>query len=318
MLVPLAKQLKFGVVQRVDTSGGRDASFAMLSENSFVLPRFSRSRKADEHIHRNSFGILDVYRFGTSTSASTKPICVASFALPPVIGEDAEVSVRIRCARTTVTSTSRNYSDTVPKVFEVAQSNRLLYLDMISVAEATGYTSEAICVPSSLFLSILPAPQQRDIHHSSPVIVPWADWAERALRVDKNALELSGDHFMYGQRMAGFKGEARFNWSKHIFVFDFDQSRLKSRGMLDVPAAGIVRNLDGGVITSDNQNQPEGCTPLGGDARVVRRYTELVIPLKERVDSSDKVIIDDERGKSIYPIGDSLMSYDLLQWACDT
>ncbi|KAF8606377.1 hypothetical protein BDV93DRAFT_520688 [Ceratobasidium sp. AG-I] len=278
-------------ILRVDTIGGRYASFTMLSENSFVLPRFSPSRKAENRMRRSCFGLLDMYQFDAHSGAPTKPVCVASFALPPVKDRSIEASVRIRCVPTTVSPTPRTCSNALPKVFEVAHDNRLLYLELISEVQGNAST-ETLCVSSSLLLSALSAPQQRELRQPSAIVL-WDDWAEKTIWFNTDGLDCRGEHFSFGQRMAGFKTDATYVWPK-VFILDFDLNRLKSRGIFDVSAAGDIHSMSEGTPVSEGYRRARGRRYPSGDTRIAARYVEMAIALKERVDSLDKIMIDDE------------------------
>lgn len=293
---------EFNRVQRADTVGGFDASFTLLSEDMFVVSRFSESYEAGRAISGDTYGFLDVYQFNPREAAPPVTSRVASFALPLLDHHNLRTSVRIRCAPTSVVPTSRRNTASLPKMFELSPNNRLLCLEInLTPFHGVRPTKSAgtLYVPSSLLIDSIAKRQHMKFRRPDSIAVPWADWAERTSWVDTSNIGGSGC-FVFGQRMAGLVQTPTGLGRRKVFMFDFDQRRLKSRGMLKEPAEGLVRIPGGITMKSARFEQIGEQVFCAGITRSSRKYVEATIILNEPSSSSDSVMIDDEHGKCIF------------------
>lgn len=274
--------------------GDSSASFALLSEDSFVIPNFSHDPEARKHLPDSSYGSLDVYQLSADdTNASSKPICVASFAMPLLQYGRTETIVRIRSTPIRVAAKPK------AKVFDLAPGNRLLFLDVrvrsASLTSQNDLSNGTLCVPSSLLLNVLPNGQQSRSDVSHHIVVPWADWAEKTCWVNTDGFRDGNEGgssirkglWVSGQRMAGFKENQR----EQIFVLDFDQHRSKPVNMPDILAEGEVHSLGERSSTSLDV---VGETFCSGDTRAKGRYVEMSIPLGKHLTPPYLVAVDDE------------------------
>ncbi|KAF8607146.1 hypothetical protein BDV93DRAFT_542163 [Ceratobasidium sp. AG-I] len=299
---------------RAHTVGGNDASFTLLSDDLFVLSRFSESYEAARHIPNDTYGFLDVYRFNSHKTTSPLAPRIASFALPLLDHQNVQTSIRIRCAPTGVTPISESNIASLSKVFDLSPSNRLLcleiYLTPIFGVRPTK-SAGTLYVPSSLIMSSIAKRQHMTSRQPTSIIVPWADWAEKTSWVDTSTIRSNNECFIFGQRMAGFEAVSG-GLRRKIVMLDFDQRRLRSRGMLRAPVGGLVRSPGGTAEKSDRYEQVGEQVFCAGITRASRKYVEATLLLKEPVGLSDQVMVGDEHvvvKKNLRGGGQSLVVY---------
>lgn len=293
--VLFGKLIESNHLQRMSTVGGWHASFALLAENYFVLPRFSRPLYEENIASDDEFGFLDVYRFDAHGNSSTIPTCAASFALPLLELKDLLPFARIRCAPAGATSTSQSS----PKVFCSSPKNRMLHLSIYTapLASPRAHTfAGTLHVPVTILFDTLPKLQQLESQQSECNAIPWANWAEKT-SFTTSSFRASSTSDLFGQRRAGFKrirGHQVLQYKK-VSILDFDQQRLKYRDTFGA-LGSEARNSGAGIGSSDVSRMlwEAFCTGAGC---AKGEHIEQSIMLDEAVDESSPVVIDDEHGE---------------------
>lgn len=166
----LDKLVRSNDTQCVPTIGSRRASLTLLSENAFVLPRFSKSFEKETSFPDDTFGYLDLYQFDTHADSSKRPTCIASFALPLLKRQDIQSFIYISCVPTGVTLDPQSS----PKVFDLSPRGRLVRLSIwISPVApwAPSVCAGELYVPSSTLLDILPKSPQQESQRSEHILV---------------------------------------------------------------------------------------------------------------------------------------------------
>lgn len=284
-------------LSRVHTVDGYSASFTLLSEDSFVVPRFSHSYEGGENLPGDTYGSLDLYQFEPHTTASAEATRMASFALPPLEDKDVKSSFRIRCAPTRVMPSYSN-ATSQPKVFDLSPNSRLLCLDIavstITLGMVLAESAGTLYVPCSLLLDSVAKRQGLEFPPADSLVVPWADWAEKTSWVETRDLISNNECFVFGQRMAGCLDDPVDFQIRDVLIFDFDQRRLKSRHMLDVPPGGEVHSPDDRTMEAGSRHQVGVEVFCKGVARPGRKYVKSTLRLDEAANGSNAVMIDDE------------------------
>lgn len=204
--------------------------FKLLSEDAFVLARYSQSCEQKRRVPGDSYGFLDVYQFNPQSNDSEQPTRVASFTLPPLGHQYIETTLFFRCDHAGVKSVPTS----LPKVFDLACDNWLLCLDIhvdVRSSPFSQYSAGTLCIPSSLLLGSLPKHQTEETYQRGCITVPWAEWAENTSWLDSYNTSDTGRLFLSGQRIV----VQLPGW-----VLDFDPRRLQSRHTLSMPAGGVV------------------------------------------------------------------------------
>ncbi|KAG9118325.1 hypothetical protein FRC07_007218 [Ceratobasidium sp. 392] len=280
-------------LSRVRTVGGWNASFTLLSENAFVLPRFSKSYDAETHIPDDTFGSLDVYRFDNSSAESK---CVASFILPPLGRKHGESTVQIRCSPTTVIPNSQAHLSSPPKVYDLAPRDRLLCIDVHRTPiQGAGFAESAgtLFVPSSTLLGAsldyYQTPSDRET-----LVIPWSAWATKVSWADTRNFRTGNECYMFGQRTIAFQNTSIDQLSR-IIILDFDPRRLKARGIPGTEARGQVCAPGDGSMAHIKEftGRAAFCSE---EAPASGRYVKTVFTTGEEqdVDFWDTVMVDDE------------------------
>ncbi|KAG9093347.1 hypothetical protein FS749_014547 [Ceratobasidium sp. UAMH 11750] len=281
-------------LSRVRTMGGWNASFTLLSEDSFVLPRFSKSYDVEAHVPDDTFGSLDVYRFGT---ANVEPKCVASFKLPPLGREHGESTVQIRCSPTTVIPTSQAYLNSPPKIYDLAPLDRLLCIDVHRTPiQGAGFAESAgtLFIPSSVLLGALVDYDHAPLDQDDCLVIPWPTWASKVSWADTRHFRTGNECYMFGQRTIAFQNTP-FDQSSRIIILDFDPRRLGARRIGDISAQGEVCAPGDGSMAhlKDFTGKAAFCSE---EAPASRKYVKMVFTTEEEqdVDFWDTVMVDDE------------------------
>ncbi|KAG9080371.1 hypothetical protein FRC06_006672 [Ceratobasidium sp. 370] len=270
--------------------GSHNASFTLLSENSFVLPQFSKSYDAEVHVPDDTFGSLDVYRFG---STYTRPKRVASLRLPPLGSERVEGTFRIRCLPTSVIPSSQAYLKSLPKIYDLAPLDRLLCVDVHKTPiKRVGFGQYAgtLFVPASVLLHASPnyhhAPSDQEGHQ----VVPWPTWAPKVAWVNLPYDLGVSEYEMFGQRTAKLLS-ATFSPFSRILILDFDPRRLKARRIGDIATHGEICTPGDG--SRDFTGKAIFCSK---EASASKKYVSVTFTAKDGHDLgySDAVIVDDE------------------------
>ncbi|KAG9080637.1 hypothetical protein FRC06_006320 [Ceratobasidium sp. 370] len=298
-------------LSRAQTVGGWNASFTLLSENSFVLPRFSKSYDAEAHVPDDTFGSLDIYRFGT---AYAEPKCVASFRLPPLGREHGESTVQIRCSPTSVIPSSQAYLNSSPKIYDLAPLDRLLCIDVHRTPiQGAGFAESAgtLFVPSSVLLGALVDYDHAPSDQEDRLIMPWPTWAPKVAWADTRHFRTGNECYMFGQRTIAFQNTP-FDQLSRIIILDFDPRRFKARRIGDVAPQGEICAPGEGYMArlKDSSGKAAFCSE---EAPASKKYVRMVFTTEEEqdVDFWDTVMVDDEHMKKIRQEGKfSLLVYN--------
>ncbi|QRV93754.1 F-box-like protein [Ceratobasidium sp. AG-Ba] len=284
---------------RARTVGGWNASFTLLSECAFVLPRFSRSFDTEEHVPNDTFGSLNVFRFDPYATASTEPQHIASFDLPPLVRKNGESTVQIRCSPTVVPPGSRAYLNSSPKIYDLEPLDRLLCIDIHRMPnQGAGFAESAgtLFVPSSVLLGSLSG-RGRTLDQNDCLTVPWATWAPKVSWADTRSFRTGNECYMSGQRSVAFQS-APIDQSSSIIILDFDSRRLKARKMPNADPQGVVCAPGDGSL--DRVKEFTGKAAFCSEkAPASKKYVKMVLDtnLELDVDFWDTVMVDDEHSE---------------------
>lgn len=280
--------------------GGYIASFTLLSEDLFIVSRFSQSYEAQRHIAEETCGFLDMYRFNPQAVALAATSRVASFSLPFFDDQGVKTFFRIRRAPAGVTQTSRSNFTSLPKVFDLSPNNRLLCVS-IYVASIPGtmvpQSAGTLCVPSSLLLNSIAKFQQINLDQPQPIIVPWADWAEETSWVGTGGLGGTEAYSTFGQRMAKFVRAPTNFRGQDVLISDFDQHRLRSRHLFNVLAEGEAYVPGSRVVGSNPRKWAGKELFYRATSLASRKYVELTLSPGGVSSIFDIVMIDDEHSE---------------------
>lgn len=241
-----------------------------------------------------------MYRFRSHEDAAAATSHVASFVLPPLDHQNVYSSFCIQCAPTGVTPASRSDNLSLPKVFDLSPNNRLLCLGIKltpTSEERPIMLAGTLYIPTSLLISAIAKRQNMGSRQPVSIIIPWAGWAEKTSWVDTSHILSHNENFMFGQRTAGLAQNTAGARSKKVIMFDFDQSRLKSRHTLKEPAGGLVRSPGDVIVESGRDGQVGEKVFCSGITRASRKYVESSILLSSPATMSDEVVVDDEHGE---------------------
>ncbi|KAG8773520.1 hypothetical protein FRC12_002496 [Ceratobasidium sp. 428] len=276
----------------VRTVGGWNASFTLLSENSFVLPRFSKSYDAEAHVPQDTFGSLDVYRFD---NLSTETKRVASFKLPPLGRKHGESTVQIRCSPTTIIPNSQAYLNSPPKIYDLAPLDRLLCIDVHRTPiQGAGFAESAgtLFVPSSVLLNASSDLDHTQLNDRDCLDIEWPTWAAKVSWADTRNFRTGNECYMFGQRTIAFQNTPT---DQAIIILDFDPRRLKARCMAGVEAQGEVCSPGDGSLARIKEFTGKAAF-CSEEAPASRKYvrTTFMADEDQDVDFWDTVMIDDE------------------------